>query len=267
MRAPQAPLSRHAYLPRPMPAFESTLPAGAPELMRASAFRDYLEQESTRSGAASTRLSTLQPSVLQDLLRFERSGRTTELLEVVAASLRHGHALLVHTEHGRHVLPLTLFPRDRLLHAPMPLPALLDLRLDAFEVLQVEPAVLRPPRPGGRGPQADRARCAPLDPFVWELALRGRIGELLPELAGAAAYRVAPAADLRALGLDGTLAAAVERLRRETINLREIAGWPGFDRARAMRMLNALYLLSALIVSRTHPAAMQDGWRVGLGRV
>ena len=253
-------------MPVTMPAFESTLPAGAPELMRASAFRDYLDQESTHAGAASTRLSTLQPSVLQDLLRFERGGRATALLEVVAAGLRHGHALLVHVEHGQHVLPLTLFPRDRLLHAPMPLPALLAMRLDAFEVLQVEPAVLRPPRPGGRGPQADHARCAALDPFVWELALRGRIGELLPELAGGAAYRVAPAADLRALALEGTLGAAVERLRRGTTNLREIAAWPGFDRSRAMRLLNALYLLSALIVSRTHPAATQDVWRAGLGR-
>ena len=29
---------------------------------------------------------------------------------------------------------------------------------------------------------------------------------------------------------------------------------------RAMRLLNALYLQSGLIVSRTHPAATNDGW-------
>ena len=94
-------------MPVTMPAFESTLPAGAPELMRASAFRDYLDQESTHAGAASTRLSTLQPSVLQDLLRFERGGRATALLEVVAAGLRHGHALLVHVEPALQALART----------------------------------------------------------------------------------------------------------------------------------------------------------------
>ena len=33
----------------------------------------------------------------------------------------------------------------------------------------------------------------------------------------------------------------------------------GFDRGRAMRMLNGLYLHAALIVSRTHPAAFDPG--------
>jgi hypothetical protein len=52
----------------------------------------------------------------------------------------------------------------------------------------------------------------------------------------------------------------VVRLKRATTNLREIADWPGFDRARATRLLNALYLQSGLMVSRTHPAATNEGW-------
>jgi hypothetical protein len=52
----------------------------------------------------------------------------------------------------------------------------------------------------------------------------------------------------------------VARLRVQTSNLREMATWPGFDRERAMRLLNALYLQAGLIVSRTHPAATNDGW-------
>ncbi len=39
-----------------------------------------------------------------------------------------------------------------------------------------------------------------------------------------------------------------------------MARWPGFDRDRAMRLLNALYLQAGLIVSRTHPAATSDSW-------
>jgi len=46
----------------------------------------------------------------------------------------------------------------------------------------------------------------------------------------------------------------------QTSNLREMAGWPGFDRERAMRLLNALYLQAGLIISRTNPAATNDGW-------
>ena len=53
------------------------------------------------------------------------------------------------------------------------------------------------------------------------------------------------------------------RLRRATTNLREISEWPGFDRARAMRLLNALYLQAGLVISRTHPAATNEGWFSG----
>lgn len=248
-----------------MAMFESTLPADALQLMRVSGFQRYLETSAgAHGGPASTRLGTLERSVLQDLMRFERDGRASALLEVLAASLRHGRDLLVHAAHRHHVLPLTLFPRARLLHTPLPLADLLALRLDTLAVLQVEPAVLRAPRGDGRGPAADAAQCHPLDLLSWELALRGTPGRLLPELSGAAAYRVTPAADLGPLGLTGSLAAAVERLRRSSTNLREIAGWPGFDRERAMRLINGLYLLSALIISRAHPAAAGDPWGMGL---
>ncbi len=53
------------------------------------------------------------------------------------------------------------------------------------------------------------------------------------------------------------------RLKREAVNLRELSQWPGFDRERAMRLLNGLYLQAGLMVSRTHPAATNDGWTSG----
>ena len=96
--------------------------------------------------------------------------------------------------------------------------------------------------------------------MLWELALRGSRDDLLPEIAGNAAYRIASGVDLRALKLVGSMGAAVQKLQRQTSSLRDIAQWPGFDRQRAMRMLNALYLQAGLMVSRTHPAATQDGW-------
>jgi hypothetical protein len=65
------------------------------------------------------------------------------------------------------------------------------------------------------------------------------------------------------LELSGSMAEAVARLKRDTINLREMAQWPGFDRERAVRLLNGLYLQAGLMVSRTHPAATNEGWSSG----
>ncbi len=64
----------------------------------------------------------------------------------------------------------------------------------------------------------------------------------------------------------GALLAAIQRLRHEPCHLRDIADWPGFDRERAARMLNALYLQSGLIVSRSHPDALRESWFGALGR-
>jgi hypothetical protein len=223
--------------------FHSTLPVGASELMRVSDFRRYLrQQQAERQEAGATLLSSLTPSLLQDLMRFEREGHGSELLEVVAASLRHGRSLLVHLGLDGHVIPLTVFPAERLAHCPLTSEQLLSTRLHALQVMQVEPAVRQPPGPQQRTPVQEHHLFAPLGPLTWAMAMRGSRDTLLPELAGPVAYRVTPGADLKPLALAGTAAAAVARLRRESANLREVAAWPGFDRERAMRLLNGLYL-------------------------
>ncbi len=248
--------------------FESTLPFGEPDLMRVSAFQRYLG-EIVRSGETDSvngRLSSLSPSLLQDLRRFESQGRpgdALELLEVLAGCIRHASNLLIHLQDQTRVVPLTVFPRERLVHCPLPMAQLLETRLAELQVLHVEPAVLRPPGDADRE-MVGAAEChVPLGPLLWELALRGSREELLPEIAGNAAYRIAPGANLRGLVLTGSLAQAVARLKRHTTNLREIAEWPGFDRARATRLLNGLYLQAGLMVSRSHPAATNEGWFSG----
>lgn len=234
--------------------FESTPPSGEPELMRASAFRRHLAEEARADGSAS-RLSTLSPSLLLDLMRFEQEGLGGGLLEVLAASIRHARRLLVHLQARDRALPLTIFPVEQLLHSPLPFAELLALPLDELTLLHVEPAQLRPPGDRIAALVDNPARYYPLMPLCWEVAMRGTRAELLPEIGGQAAYRVAPAADLAALGLTGSLGAAVARLKRETTHLAAIARWPDFDEDRARRLLNALYLQAALIVSRAHPAA------------
>ena len=245
--------------------FESTLPFGQPELMRASAFRRYLN-ESARSGEAdsmSSRLSTLSPSLRLDLMRFEQESQQGGVIEILAACIRHARKLLIHLQASDRVVPLTVFPVEHLVHCPMPIAQFMALPLGDLSVLHVEPALLRPP--GDRVPSlvGEAQHYSALGPVLWELALRGVRAELLPEIAGQAAYRISPGLNLRNLELSGSLAEAVARLRRHTTNLGEMALWPGFDRERAMRLLNGLYLQAGLMVSRTHPAATNQGWSGG----
>jgi hypothetical protein len=242
--------------------FESTLPFGEPELMRASAFQRYLD-DVARQGepdAMASRLSTLSTSLMLDLMRFEQEGKQGGVIEILAACIRHARKLLIHLQMQDRVVPLTVFPVEHLVHCPMPMAQFLALPLSDLSVLHVEPAMLRPP--GDRMPAmvGEPQHYSALGPMLWELALRGARDELLPEIAGQAAYRISPGLNLRILDLSGSMAEAVARLKRDTTNLRELSQWPGFDRERATRLLNGLYLQAGLMVSRTHPAATNEGW-------
>jgi hypothetical protein len=81
--------------------------------------------------------------------------------------------------------------------------------------------------------------------------------ELLADIAGRAAYRLAAGFDAGAGHVSGALGAALRRLRAESAALAEIARWPGLDRARATRLLNAVDLQGGLMVLRTHPQARE----------
>lgn len=245
-----------------MTQFESTLPAGEPELMRVSSFRRYLADAGRRGGGdtgVTTRLSSLNPSLMEDLLRFEHSGRGADVLEVMAASVRHVRSLTVHLQCDARVLPLTVFPRERLAHCPVDLRAVVEAQAIELPVLQVEAAVLKPLGDRETDLIGEPQMYRPLSPLLWALALNGTRGELLPEVAGTAVYRVSPAFDI-AIAPDGPIRDTLRRLRRQVASLREIAEWPEFDRDKAARLINALYLQSGLIVSRSHPAALGDSW-------
>jgi hypothetical protein len=197
---------------------------------------------------------------MADLQRFggESSGGALDMLAMLAAAVRHGRALRATVQVDQHAVPITLFPTQRVAHSPLPMVSLLTGRLQDWRLLQVAPAQM--PAPGAVELQSQAHNFTPLPLLLWAVAQRGARETLLPEIAGTAAYRVTPSADLRLLELTGTVLAAVERLRRNTTNVREIASWPGFDKGRAQRLLNGLYLQAALLVSRTHPAATNDSW-------
>lgn len=240
--------------------FEPTIPFGEPELMRVSGFQRYLEELRRNGGVDSTCAASLSASLTQDLMRFQSRGRAADLLEVLAAGIRHGRNLTAHLQCGDKVLPLTVFPRERVAHCVVDLQALVEERRELLAVLQVEPAVLRPPGDPEHCLVGEVQQYRPLSRLLWTVAVHGSRSDLLTEITGAAVYRVSPAFDLGMLRSEGPFRAAVYRLRREVASQREIASWPGMNRERATRLLNAVYLQAGLIVSRSHPAALGDSW-------
>ncbi len=220
--------------------------------------------EGARNGrAGATQLASLSPSLLQDLLRFSEeleSDASLDLLAVLAAALRHSRAVRVLlAAHPRQIpTALTLFPQVGLAHCTVPVTVLLARPDTDWRVQRVEPATAKA-GPGATD-LAETHLYTPLPQLLWQLASLGSRDTLLPEIAGVAAYRVAPAADLNGLDMSPPWAATINRLRHETTNLRAIASWPGMNPSRAQRLLNGLYLQTALVVSRSHPAATNADW-------
>ena len=241
--------------------FDSTIPFGEPELLKASAYRRYLDElDDSTPGGDSSRLNQLSPSLQADLQRADQHGGISETVEVIAACVRHSSRVIIYLQCAGRVLPLTVFPHERLVHCPMDMGEFVERHLAQARVMHLEPAVLRPPGDAERELIGESRLYHPLTPLLWELAMRGPRRELLPEIAGPAVYRVAPSLDMATVPAGGAIKSAIERLRRKAVPLASIADWPAFDRERAARLLNALYLQAGLIVSRSHPDAVRDGW-------
>ncbi|WKB51499.1 hypothetical protein [Eleftheria terrae] len=246
---------------------ETTIPFGEPELMRASVFQRYLDELARQPGATTAlpRLTALSPSLLADLQRFEHRPSGTEVLEVLAACLRHAQSVVVHCEAGGYVVPVTVFPRERLFHCPAEPDTYLLQRLALLKVLRIEPAVLRAPGNDEASLVAPLSCYHPIAPLLWDLAMRGSRTELLPEIAGNACYRTTPGLDLRMLPLTAAQRAVVRHMRTQPVTLRELSDLIGQGREHAVRLLNALYLQSGLIISRALPSSSAESWLANLG--
>lgn len=214
--------------------------------------------------------TTLLPStLLRDLQQLESEPGGTELLEVLASCVRHREAALLELQLDGLVWPLTLFPLHGLVHSPRNLLDEPPATLVGLKLVAVEPAGVRPPGHWMHERVAAAERYRPLQPLLWALALHGPRHALLKEIGGTAAYRATPQPQARGLPTPGALGPALERLRRESVPLRAIAGWTGMSVERASRLLNALYLTQGLLLTRTHPAARAEpvnvrGWFAGL---
>ena len=224
------------------------------------------ERERFRTGSSAfARLggpTVLPTTLLADLRRLDADGRSDDVLEVVAACMRHREPALLCLQYAGLVWPVTLFPSQLLYHSPRDMSQALPNLLATTTLLSAEPPGVRPPGHWmhERIAQADHYRS--LLPWLWALALDGPRATLLAEIDGTVAYRALKLPADEGLALNGAMGSAALRLRRETVSLRTISGWPGMTTERASRLLNGLYLVSSLLTTRAHPAARAKprGW-------
>ena len=212
---------------------------------------------------------TLLPTTLMaDLQQLRKDPANDDVLEVIAACMRNREAALLYLAHGQHVWPVTIFPREEVYHSPREASLMAGAGMSTLRVIGAEPPGVKPPGDTMHERIARSDRYHPLSSFLWAVALQGPRSTLLSEISGRVAYRLASTNAKDMPPSLGALSSAVGRLRNEAASLRDVAGWPGLSIERASRLLNALYLTGALMVSRSHPAARSEprGWRGWLGR-
>lgn len=240
-------------------------------LWRVSAFERMRLETGTSGYARLDGPTMLSSTLMTDLQRLEFDLNDSDVLEVLAACQRHREAALLYLQHDGLVWPVTVFPSQMLYHSPRDFVQAGGTDLKDLALLNVEPPGVRPPGHWMHERIGQGEHYRPLEPLLWAAALHGPRATLLNEIGGTAAYRALRQPQLEGLTAPGALGGALERLRRESVPLRAIAGWPGMSVERASRLVNALYLVSCLLVTRTHPAARSEpGGQVrrwlGLGR-
>lgn len=226
----------------------------ASTLWQFSAF-DRLHEQAVRNVDRPTVISS---TLMAEIAALERRQDENDALEMLAACVRLQEPALVYLRFAELVWPVTVFPAQMIYHAPQPLTEAPQLSLAQVTCLSLEPPVVRPPGHAMSDRVAADDSYFSLAPALWRLALFGPRARLLNEIGGTAAYRVLRNPKVDDLPLPGALGPAAERLRREAASMKEIASMPGMSLERAARLLNALYLGSNLMVSRTAAAARAE---------
>ncbi|MGZ5218395.1 MAG: hypothetical protein ACXWCD_19220, partial [Caldimonas sp.] len=85
-------------------------------LWRISAFEKARDAGQLRGN--DDRPTLLPTTLLVELEQLRSDPANSDVLEVIAACVRNREAALLYLEHGSHVWPVTLFPREFLYHSP-----------------------------------------------------------------------------------------------------------------------------------------------------
>lgn len=195
------------------------------------------------------RRASFTTSMQADLRKLAKSPQYCSALAVVAASVRHSHPMSLRVRVLERVTLLSVYPRLRQFHCEVDLCGLAPADMAGLDLVKVEPVPPVEPADGVLGRQG----LGPLSLLLWHMAKHGATEDLLPEIAGPAVYRVSPGLQIAALPPDPEVIDLLQQMRRRPYMLEELAQLPGFTRARACRLLNAVYLQAGLIVSRSLP--------------
>ena len=237
-------------------------------LWRISAFEQARDAGRLPQGGDG-RPTLLPTTLLAELQELQNDPSRRDVLEVIAACVRTRDAALLYLEHGSYVWPVTLFPRELLYHSSRPAAAMAQgPEMARLRLISAEPPGVKSPGDVRNERVAGSDKYHPLGEFLWAVALHGPRATLLAEISGRVAYRLVSSSAQDLPPSLGALSSAVARLRNDAASLRDVAHWPGLSLERASRLLNALYLTGALMVSRSHPAARTEplNWRNWLGR-
>lgn len=231
-------------------------------LWRVSAYERMRLERSSSAFAQLGENTVLPTTMLADLRQLEARRESSDAVEVLAACMRHRQPALLCFQYEDLVWPVTVFPSELVYHSPRDMALASPEALTGLKVLSCDAPGVRPPGHWMHERVGRPEHYRPLRPLLWNLALNGPRNDLLAEIGGTAAYRATLTRDDRPYA-PGALGPAAERLRRESVSLRDIAKWPGMSTDRACRLLNALYLNSGLMVMRSHPAAREEGSLLG----
>ena len=159
----------------------------------------------------------------------------------------------MHLQSGTSTGVLSVFQREQLFQCFIDMYALSAREFALLRLLHVEPEY-RLDADSTRPESMLAGRLEPLGPFVLRLALHGATSELLPEIGGPVRYRLALGFTFNGLPLDPQARLVLPHLRqRPASSLDELAGATGLDPAWIRRLLNALYLQSGLMITRSYP--------------
>lgn len=208
-----------------------------PEFSRAGTRPEAPGAWATRPGALSTTLSA-------ELATLRHTGRSDEVLEVLASCLRlQADARLLLRWRG-HVRALSVYPRLGGCHLPRALQPRrrAGTAMPELAVIAVEAADAPPP-----------AGMRPLAPLLWRLAWQAPGPRLLAVLRGELAFRLTPGLPA-AEWFPPALHDAARRLKQQATPLHTLAHWPGMDQAQAVRLLNGAYLQGHLMRLERRPS-------------
>jgi hypothetical protein len=205
------------------------------------------EDAPSQSGSTVQPGTTLSPSLLLDLKRFAQDPIEADLLAVVAASVRHGKPLSLALELDEQPLDLTLHPQRQIYYGSRDICSLADEALARVKLLRVQPDA------DTKALLESRPHIGSLRPMLWHLALRGSQSKLLPEIAGPVRCRLALGISLNGLPINGMTKRLIARMKDAPVSVEDLLDGTLQGRAAVQRVWNALYLQSALMVSRAFP--------------